>query len=70
MIRRIRRILVNLGILDFKVGDKVILDPKRFQNHERIMQGRDYTTIRYYDGWVVMTDLCDKTFFKVHIKMY
>ena len=65
----LRKYLIDFGILDFKVGDKVIPNPKIFKPNYQMVDGADYAVIRYYDGWTVRVEGNITPFTKLEITL-
>jgi len=67
---KIRKFLVNIGILDFRIGDKVKPNPKIFKKGYQIIDGEEYAVIRYYDGWCIRVKGSIAPFTKLELVLY
>jgi len=50
---KIRKFLVNIGILDFRIGDKVKPNPRIFKDGFQIIKGQDYAVVRKIEGRII-----------------
>ena len=67
---KLRRFLIKIGVLNFKVGDKVKPNPNAFKVGYQILDGQDYAIIRLYDGWAIRVEGGKTPFTKLELILY
>lgn len=67
---KLRRFLIKIGILDFKVGNKVKPNPNIFKSNYKIFNDNDYAIIRFYDGWTIRVEGMTIPFTKLELVLY
>lgn len=67
---KLRKFLVRIGILDFKIGDRVKPNPKVFKSDYQIVDNQGYAVIKYYDGWTIRVEGSNIPFTKLELILY
>ena len=67
---KIRKFLVNIGILDFRIGDKVKPNPRIFEDGFQIIKGQDYAVVRKIEGRIIRVDGLTIPYYKRELVLY
>lgn len=66
----VRRFLLRLGLVNYKVGDKVKPNPRIFQESYQLVEGQDYAVIKSYNGWIIRLEGNQAIFNKLELIPY
>jgi len=67
---KVRKFLVNIGILDFRIGDKVKSNPRIFKDGFQIIKGQDYAVVRKIEGRIIRVDGLTIPYYKRELVLY
>lgn len=67
---KLRKYLVKIGLLDFKVGDKVKPNPKIFYSWFRIVEGQDYAVVREVNSHLIRLEGTETPYIRKELVIY